>query len=575
MASWVETGRIEALQYRRRLAGSQRIKAKYSESKASLLRIVDEATAVFGDGSAKTAEWYHTCAMLMHDLGYRREAIELQRKVISDVGSSAQHHNLRFFLGSTLDPQHAEEAANAARKSWEIAAAERGNNHPFTLSSGISYAKALCLVGDMSRGVQIFNELQPLSDGGSSPHQASALNLLAGEAGRNSVLFDNILDDAAAKLDTNAELGLTTAEHATRSVLIDRMASPEHLDKAIRLAERLAEFRNGPRGETLGDKVHWYDLDLGIARYRQERYSEAERSLKKALRSKKESLRALALTFAAMTSFRKGDAKLAAERIDELGLFSVLRTELPQSFQFAYRENAYMALLAQRELRELDPKSPSLLTSESSRIDLGLKRQARHVDRHPEDLRSGTELGSFYVWFGRNEKHHELCHVLLERADQCDDVEQQASVALSVLVHPSIQTEQTKRARDLIDHVVASVKTDKLIDGDARKLGNYQSILALAEMRLGNFEEANVWLDKTEPIVSLPNRGRWAVVKAIYHARRGQPDEAKAALDIVEEVNSPPPSRTVLSMELVDRRNSNVHEWLLYEEAAHLVQRTR
>ena len=338
------------------------------------------------------------------------------------------------------------------------------------------------------------------------------------------------------------------------------------------MAERVLEKRKKENDRNL-----WFKLCVGEARYRQRRYKEADPFLEQALESDDRTIRLLALTFSAMSLLQQDKQDLANDRLDELGVFSACDSHLPTRFRFFGRHDILAAWFLQSELRSLIPELDFNALTIKERIDFGLRRQARHVQRKPDDLNAAHQLAGLYAWFYMDQQHHDQCQRLIDQALESDDVDDQYRAALYFLSHRSSSNdhEMIGQAKTLARNAADSVDANSLTRETAEKLAHYQLACALAEIRLGNYQEADQWLQRAEPIITLAHRGRWSALRAINQSRLGEAEQARAALANAELMTQPAPSRHDLSIELVEPSDDDhdfiLISWLLLDEARSLV----
>ncbi len=548
-------GRVGIPNQLRQFSAFQHKQAHYQERVATLDRLLREANRLFGAESPRAANYQQFVGVQMYNLGYLDKAHELLTRAPDSLAGHLWDTAYILVQGED-DPRRAREAADIRRRLWN----DRDNVHRKEQELGPRYSSALCLAGEIDEAVAIHNEAE-LAAAEGLWYETTVLNLISGESSRNLPIFGRAL---AAGEQATIQQEARVMERAARAVLIDSMAAPELVARAARLVERATEIESGPGGDDPR-----FDLSLALARYRQRRYEEVERLTDRVLASEKQHLRRIALTLAAMSHLQQGERQSAEERVDELGLFSVLPTSLPAKFRYTWRVDFFAAWYLQSELRSL------LATDDldsASTIQLGLRRQSRHVERHPDDMPAALQLLRLYVWFRESDEHHHLFRRLIADPSNLKDTDSQYRLAQSFLLYPSSDVGLILKARNLAQQAADSVNAEQLEHEAAVKLANYQLTLALAEIRLGNNEDAQAWLDRTEPIVTLPHRGRWGAISSINYSQKRRPEMARAALAVAEEMIWPGPSRETVSFALV---NAAVHEseqdimagWLLLEEA--------
>ena len=543
--------------------------ARFQESLQTHRRSIDDAVKFYGPGHSVAAVLPSRYAITLYNLGHQSESLKVQRDMLSQLkGLSLQNHehisvaasNLSFFLtfgGS--DPRHAQEAVALNRETRTLGMKMSGEASKRSISHELGLGRSLCLAGSVDEAVVVINEAA-LRDKGGTWHEASILNLLADQSHRNQALFQHALDAADKSSDANA------ARRAATAVLIDRNAPPEFVARAAALAERAAEMENGS----------WFDLCLAMARYRQGRYTEADRLLDQSFESDDIRQRLLALSFSAMSLIQQERLEPANERLDQLGFISVCQNQLPTQFRF---DNKYVSAAwhLQSELRSLIPEHDIDSLSSSERIELGLQRHARYVQRNSDDHSAVHDLSTFYAWFRRRAEHRDLCKRMMEKAALGDDVDVQHDAAESFLTYPTRDVGLLKQALVMAKNAVDSVDVSNLTFKTAEKLAFYQLTCALAEIRLGNYSSAQQWLQKAEPIITLDTRGRWSTLRSINQFHLGHMTQAKTDLDAAELMIRPAPSRSDVSIELIHAMASatdavDLETWLLFEEAKSLVE---
>jgi hypothetical protein len=166
----------------------------------------------------------------------------------------------------------------------------------------------------------------------------------------------------------------------------------------------------------------------------------------------------------------------------------------------------------------------------------------------------------------------------MTRAHEGEDVDDKYRAALLFLSHSSSDHDLIRQAKALAGKATNSVDEDNLTRETAERLANYQLACALAEIRLGNFQDADQWLQRAEPIVTLSHRGRWSTLRAINYNRLGETEQARAALANAELMTQPAPPRDDISVNLTDPSDDD-HDfiliyWLLLEEAKSLADGT-
>ena len=548
-------GRIDLLYQLDQLIDRLNLQAKYSEAKNAYQRMMREANELYGPSTAGAAEYTERYASLLFFLGQLNDAVAIQRQVASNAAqqsdkahASALRSLARYLTSNESRPS--DEALDLLRQAWAIENAD----------SGTALANALCLAGKIDEAVDVQNEVFLLAN--SDWYEASILNLAAGQQERNQALFEHALEVAQASDHP------WIMHHAAKAILFDSDASADHVKRAVALAEESSElYRRNYAGTFSG----WHDLCLAHSRYRQHRYADVDELLRTALEKGDFRTKSLGLTLSAMSHVQLGDEQSARERIDELGVFSVLPTELPSCFKLARRPNILAAMHLQTELRALIPNATLDSLSIADRVDLGVQRHSRHVQRHPDDLESAWLLARLLVWFHKKKEHHELCRRLMDRALESDNADEQFRAAWSFLIAPYNVIEMKDQAKTLANRAANSVDKE-LTMNTAGTFADYQLACALADIRLGNYEEAQVLLDETEPIVTLVHRGRWSALRAINHGHLGQRAHAKAALAGAKELIWPRAERGALSVELFSRKSwdNEVDSWLLLEEAESL-----
>ena len=551
------------------IAQVQAAKADYAKSLDSIRRVIRKANKLFGEGSPRAVHHEEYLAILLYNQGHLTDALELQRKLAdfrSAHGMPFRHaqvlHNLGYFLtcGYT-NARRANEAEAAWRKAREIYTDIDGEDSERVLRAGRDLCKMLCMLGRIDEAVELRNEVALLDNG--MWHTASVLNLISNNRQRNERLFEYALQTASETANAKA------TEQAVRAVLLDSDASHAHVGQAVKLAEQSLELA------TDQGKNHWQQLCLGMARYRQGRYAEADELLSRALESTSRSLRLIALSFAAMSALQQGDQNTAESRIDELGAFSALSTRIPPRFTLREGADVWAALHLQTELRALLPAPANIESlSGEARIKLGLRRQARHVNRQPKDVKSAQHLASLYAWYSKDQEHQEVCAKLMQQAQDSESADDQYQAAIRFLSYEESESlELVHRAKDLAQTAEASVDAERRNHEIAERLAGYQLACALAEIRLGNHLEADAWLKKAEPIVTLSNRGRWSSLCAINNSQLGKVTEAVAAVAAAELLIRPAPSRDVLSVDVTESQGDRLINWLLFDEAQAAVHR--
>ena len=98
----------------------------------------------------------------------------------------------------------------------------------------------------------------------------------------------------------------------------------------------------------------------------------------------------------------------------------------------------------------------------AQRLELGLDRLARHVQRHPDDLKVAYNLAVLYAWLDRGEEHHAVGERLMKTAAESDDVEGYYLAAKAFLVYPSGDARLIEQARTLARKATASVEAENL-----------------------------------------------------------------------------------------------------------------
>ena len=547
-----------------RLATTLEQQARFTNARDVYQRMTRAADNVFGQGAPHAIQTRGTYAKFLYNMGHQSDAVRLQRDLVDAMmstgassGDTSLPYNLAFFLTfGWHDPRHADEAAELFRQQLQAIRNGSGDEH-IVVSRMVGLCNALCLAGRFNEATDIQNELA-FTDGYTKWHYAACLNLVTGQHKKNRRLFGHALDAG----DRSDEI------RAARAVFLDRNAGPEVIHRAAALAAKVLERQNKH-----GDP--WYEQCLGMGRYRQGRYDDAEAFLQRALTSDQRPTRLLALTFSAMSLLQQDKQDLANERLDELGAFSACDDQLPSHFKFYGRHDILAAWFLQSELRSLDTDVDFGSLTNEERIELGLQRQARHVDRNSDDLASACQLAGLYAWFNKTSEHHELCRRLINRALDSEEVEEQYRTSLYFLSHPSSDRDLIDQAATLAKRATESVGAEHLTRETAEKLAYYQLACALAEIRLGDYHEAAEWLRRAAPIVTLSHRGRWSALRAITYSRLGDTAQAESALANAELMMQPAPSRDVVSLELVESSDDDhdfiVVSWLLLEEARSIV----
>ena len=560
-AASVSHGELAAYTYLERTSWVQFRQAKFRESLKTSQRMSEDATKFYGKENWKAALAVQPHARNLHNMGYRIDAINVQRDILARLRSLAPENlreiavvasDLAFFLTfGGNDPRHGEEAAELLREVWEINKQVYGEDSQVSGWGAANLCDALCMAGAVDDAVNVINQAALADKTETCLLYAATLNLLAGESTRNHAIFTHALDVVDPAKDA------TAARRAAMAILVDSNASAEFVARATAIAEQAAKTDSGPK----------FDLCLAMARYRQGRYVEAdqllEQFLERVVDSDDRNQRLLALTFSAMSLIQQDKLELANQRLEELGMLSVcnIKPRLHNKYLLA-------AWFLQSELRSLIPEDKFESLSPDERMDLGLDRLARHVHRHADDLEAAYDLAVLYAWLHRGEEHHAVCERLMKTASEGDDVEQYYLAAKAFLVYPSQDSRLIEQARSLASKAAASVDAENLTHHvTARKLSAYLSFCALAEMRLGNDGAADQLLRKAEPIVLMSERGKWSAIRAMNHSRLGGTEQARADLKVAEQLVRPAPSRSEVSIELIGLSSSQ----LLLKEAQSLV----
>ncbi len=578
----IPEGRVELVEILNSLAYRHRRLADFTGAKRVHRRRLSEALNLYGPDSPRVEGIRRQFAHFLYEDGNEsgdyEEAIEMMRRladsrhVSEDVRSSCMWALAMYLTFDGTDPRNAKEAASLVEQAWQIQQRVRGKEN--VLWMGESLCNQLCMAGEIQKAVAVQNEIRLCES--ELWHLASILNTMAGDHGRNQRLFEDALAAISRKDD-----GASRNYAAATAILLDANASLKYQQHAIVLAERAFETAT----ERFRPKAA---VTLALARYRQGRHAEADRLSSEAIAADlEERCRPLATVISAMSRLQQqGRLSEAHERIDELGLFSILPTELPQCFHYSENHTSYdqhhyplAALHLQTELRALDSTLEVKSLSLDDRISLGLARQARHVARHPGDVWSARHLAYFYAWFGRDDEHLALCRQIVDKALKSDDIREKFHAAVQTLCRPVDEVVLVERAKELAGQTVASVNAENLTINNAQHLVDYQLAYALAEIRLGNIEQARAWLGKAEPIVGLHNRGKWFALCAICHSRLGDVEQARDALANARTMIFLPTDRQDLTLQLFkfkskwnqstdhDESMKQYLEWLLLDEA--------
>jgi tetratricopeptide (TPR) repeat protein len=351
--------------------------------------------------------------------------------------------------------------------------------------------------------------------------------------------------DSAAHMDS-----------ASRCALMNACLSREPLARAAAIAVRSLELEE--KNDLLGQQHR--HCCVGMAKYREGKFAEAEESLVRAIEADNLDLRVNARAFLAMAAFRREKLDEARERLAEaeveLGPLAVF-PRLPSPF--AVSTGRLRAWLAVQEARRLITSDDAPPLTGREQIERGLELKARAVQSRPNDAIQSLELAQLYAWFDRQHAGREVCREALVRACESADPITLDCAAKSHLIRPTGDPELTSLA------VAAARKCAELRGNEWDQL-----VCGMAEYRERNYPEAEHRLTKAQATWRVETRGPALLFRAMTRHAVGTIEEAKADFAAAESLMKPMPDRANLTIDVLNA--NNVVFWLAYEEAKHQLE---
>jgi tetratricopeptide (TPR) repeat protein len=332
---------------------------------------------------------------------------------------------------------------------------------------------------------------------------------------------------------------------------------------------------------------HAYQFTLGLAKYRQGDFEEANKWLQRAMglaqgdgrnyllwqvpkaeygpREERRRIGDVGSTvapcFLAMSCFRLGEEQQARKLLLYAERRSGLLSVLPPSLDTAgLNREETRPLLALREAHSLIARENPALTDQQW-VERALAFQEETVEHDQDDWPAAEHLAILYLWFGKDGEHRELCEQLLESARQSEEV-----TVCRRACHPYLINDGTNDPQLLKLAVTLSRRAVEFQNGTTTSA--VQLVRGMAEYRQGSYAQAQTWL--TEAIRSQPEvRGVALLFRAMANHQLTKTNAARADFEAAGQVMKPMGDRTKLTADILS--TDDLVFWIVYSEAEELL----